>query len=343
MKTPKTLQQAIVFFADPDRCFAYACKLRWPDGKIACPRCGSDKHYPIKTKTRKGETRRLWLCRGCDKQFTLKVGTVFEDSALGLDKWMTGFWMLCNCKNGVSSMEIHRTLGITQKSAWFMLQRLRLAMQDSFYTTKLGGSGSGVEVDETFIGGKARNMHKHRRDALTGRIDEDKTTVVGFMERGGRVRTQIVQQRRKHNMQPLVREHVEAGAALYTDALASYDGLAKEFSHEVVDHAIEYVRGKVHTNTIENFWSLVKRQLHGTYVSVEPYHLFRYLDEQMFRFNNRKDMNDSQRFELGMSQVFGKRLTYSSLTGKDESPRHETTGTREAWESMPKMWDEFHF
>jgi transposase-like protein len=287
--------------------------------------------------------RRLWLCRGCDKQFTLKVGTVFEDSALGLDKWMTGFWMLCNCKNGVSSMEIHRTLGITQKSAWFMLQRLRLAMQDPFYTTKLGGSGSGVEVDETFIGGKARNMHKHRRDALTGRVEEDKTTVVGFMERGGKVRTQIVQKRRKANMQPLVKEHVQAGAALYTDALASYDGLDGHFQHEVIDHAVEYVRGKVHTNTIENFWSLVKRQLHGTYVSVEPYHLFRYLDEQMFRFNNRKDMNDSQRFELGMSQVFGKRLTYEQLTGKNESPRHETTGAREAWEQMPKMWDEFHF
>jgi transposase-like protein len=323
MKTPKTLQQAIVYFADADRAFDYAKKLRFPDGKVVCPRCGSAENYFIKT-------RKLWLCRGCDKQFTLKVGTIFEDSALGLDKWMTAFWMLCNCKNGVSSMEIHRTLGITQKSAWFMLQRLRLAMQDRFYTTKLGGSGNGVEVDETFIGGKARNMHKNRKRWLTGRIDDDKTVVVGFMERGGRVRTQIVQKRRAHNMQPLVREHVEAGSALYTDALRSYAGLNKDYDHQFIDHAVQYVRGKVHTNTIENFWALVKRQLHGTYISVEPFHLYRYLDEQMFRFNNRKDMNDSQRFELGMSQVFGKRLTYDELTGKSASPHHETTGAGEA-------------
>jgi transposase-like protein len=340
MKTPRTLQQAIVYFSDPDRCFEYACKLRWPDGHVTCPRCGSDKHYPIRSKTKKGEVRRLWLCRGCNKQFTLKVGTVFEDSALGLDKWMTAYWMLCNCKNGVSSMEIHRTLGITQKSAWFMLQRLRLAMQDPFYTTKLGGPGREVEVDETFIGGKARNMHKDRRQRLTGIIEDDKTTVVGFLERGGKVRTQIVDKRRKVNMQPLVREHVEAGSALLTDALKSYIGLDKYCEHEVIDHAIKYVRGKVHTNTIENFWSLVKRQLHGTYISVEPFHLYRYLDEQMFRFNNRKDMNDSQRFELGMSQIFGKRLTYEQLTGKNEAPRHDPART---WEEMPKLWDHFHF
>ena len=323
MKPPQTLQEAIVYFSDPQRTFDYAIKLRWPDGKVICPRCNSPKNYFIKT-------RRLWLCRGCNKQFTIKVGTIFGDSPLSLDKWMTAFWMLCNCKNGVSSMEIHRTLGITQKSAWFMLQRLRLAMQDDFYGSKLGGKDREVEVDETFIGGKARNMHKHRRDALTGRIDDDKTVVVGFMERGGRVRTEIVQQRRKFNTQPLVREHVEAGTALLTDALKSYIGLDKYYEHEVIDHAVEYVRGKVHTNTIENFWSLVKRQLHGTYISVEPFHLYRYLDEQMFRFNNRKDLNDGQRFALAMTQVAGKRLTYSELTGKSDSPHHETTGTGEA-------------
>jgi transposase-like protein len=333
MKTPRTLQEAIVYFSDADRTFEYAKRLRFPDGKVVCPRCQSDQNYFVKS-------RKLWLCRGCNKQFTLKVGTVFEDSPLSLDKWMTAFWLLCNCKNGVSSMELHRTLGITQKTAWFMLQRLRLALQDKFYTTKLGGGDKGVEVDETFIGGKARNMHAGRKAKLTGVIEEDKTTVVGFMERGGKVRTQIVDKRRKVNMQPLVCEHVQAGAALYTDALKSYIGLDKEYEHQVIDHAVEYVRGKVHTNTIENFWSLVKRQLHGTYISVEPYHLFRYLDEQMFRFNNRKDMNDSQRFELGMSQVFGKRLTYSQLTGKNDSPRHETTRT---WEEIPKMWDTFHF
>ena len=172
-------------------------------------------------------------------------------------------------------------------------------------------------------------MHKSRKAKLTGRIDDDKTVVVGFMERGGKVRTQIVTKRRKHNLQSLVREQVEAGAALYTDALKAYIGLEDEYKHDVVDHAIEYVHGGVHTNTLENFWSLVKRGLHGTYVSVEPYHLYRYLDEQMFRFNNRKNMNDSQRFNLAMTQIGAKRLTYAQLTGKDESPRHETTGTGE--------------
>jgi transposase-like protein len=324
MKEPKTLQEAIVYFSDPERAFVFAVNLCFPDGKVICPRCGCKEHRFVKT-------RRIWFCKACEKQFSLKVGTIFEDSPIGLDKWMTAFWMLCNCKNGVSSMEIHRTLGITQKSAWFMLQRLRLAMQDKFYTTKLGGGGEGVEVDETFIGGKARNMHKERKAKLTGRIDDDKTVVVGFMERGGRVRTEIVAKRQKQNMQPLVREHVQAGAARYTDALKSYIGQDEQYEHEVVDHAVEYVRGKVHTNTIENFWSLVKRQLHGTYISVEPFHLFRYLDEQMFRFNNRKKMTDSQRFALAMSQIGGKRLSYSELTGKNDSPRHETTGAGEAF------------
>jgi transposase-like protein len=324
MKEPKTLQEAIVYFSDPERAFVFAVNLCFPDGKVICPRCGCKEHRFVKT-------RRIWFCKACEKQFSLKVGTIFEDSPIGLDKWMTAFWMLCNCKNGVSSMEIHRTLGITQKSAWFMLQRLRLAMQDKFYTTKMGGGGEGVEVDETFIGGKARNMHKSSKawKRRTGELDKDKSVVVGFLERGGRVRTEIVTKRQKSNMQPLIREHVQAGAALYTDALKSYVGLDKHYEHEVVDHAVEYVHGKVHTNTIENFWSLVKRQLHGTYISVEPFHLFRYLDEQMFRFNNRKKMTDAQRFALAMSQIGGKRLTYSELTGKNDSPRHESTGAGE--------------
>ena len=264
MDAPNTLQEAIVYFSDPDRAFEYAKKFRWPDGNVVCPRCGKAKHSFIKT-------RRVWFCYECKKQFSLKLGTVFEDSALGLDKWMTGYWMLVNCKNGISSMELHRTLGITQKAAWFMLQRLRLALQDDFFGKRLGsGPNSEVEVDETFIGGKARNMHKARRDKMTGSVDQDKAVVVGFMERGGKVRTTVVTERRKRNMQPLVRANVEAGIALYTDSLKSYIGLDENYQHEVIDHAVEYVRGRVHTNTLENFWSLVKRALHGTYVSVEP-------------------------------------------------------------------------
>jgi transposase-like protein len=318
--TPKTLQEAIVYFSDPDRCFAYAVKLRWPEGKVTCPRCNTAKHSFIKT-------RRLWFCYTCKKQFTLKVGTIMEDSPIGLDKWMTAFWLLCNCKNGISSYELGKDLGIHQESAWFMLQRIRKVMQDDFFGTKLGGE---VEVDESFIGGKARNMHvSERKRRITGTGTKDKTAVMGILERGGKIRTTVVPNRKKAALQGEVRKHVEAGAALYSDALLSYEGLASEYAHQVVDHAVQYVDGRVHTNGLENFWSLLKRGISGTYVSVEPFHLHRYLDEQTFRYNTRKDMNDSQRFELAVSQVFGKRLTYSELTGKDQSPRHETTGTRE--------------
>jgi transposase-like protein len=325
LKTPKTLQEAMVYFSDPARTFEYAKRYRWPSGEITCPRCGKAKHSFIKT-------RRIWFCYECKKQFTVKVGTIMEDSPITLDKWMAAFWMLANCKNGISSYELARAIGIHQESAWFMLQRIRKAMQDDFFGGKLGGGPNReVEVDETFIGGKARNMHKHRKAKLTGRIDDDKSVVVGFIERGGRVRTRIVEKRRKYNMQPLVREEVEAGATVYTDALKSYIGLDADYDHEVIDHAVEYVNGRVHTNTLENFWSLVKRGLHGTYVSVEPFRLYRYLDEQMFRFNNRKNMTDSQRFALAMSQIGGKRLTYSELTGKDTDSLHEeTTGAGEA-------------
>jgi transposase-like protein len=322
-KSPKTLQDAIVYFSDPERCFAYATKLRWPEGAVTCPRCNTAKHSFIKT-------RRIWFCYTCKKQFTLKVGTIMEDSPITLDKWMTAFWMLCNCKNGISSYELGKALGIHQESAWFMLQRIRKVMQDDFFGSKLGGGSGEVEVDESFIGGKARNMHlSERKRRITGTGTKDKTAVMGILERGGKIRTTVVPNRKKAALQGEVRKHVEAGAALYSDALLSYEGLASDYAHQVVNHAVQYVDGRVHTNGLENFWSLLKRGISGTYVSVEPFHLHRYLDEQTFRYNTRKDMNDSQRFELAMSQVFGKRLTYDELTGKSASPHHETTGTRE--------------
>jgi transposase-like protein len=244
---------------------------------------------------------------------------------------MTAFWMLVNCKNGVSSCEIGRSLGITQKSAWFMLQRLRLATQDDFFGKKLGSGGGEIEVDESFIGGKARNMHlSERKRRITGTGTKDKTAVMGILERGGKIRTTVVPTRRKKVLQDEVRKHVTAGAALYSDALKSYEGLATDYAHQVIDHAVKYVDGRVHTNGLENFWSLLKRGISGTYVSVEPFHLFRYLDEQTFRYNNRKDLNDGQRFALAMTQVAGKRLTYAELTGKGtDSLHHETTGARE--------------
>jgi len=246
-------------------------------------------------------------------QFSVKVGTVMEDSPIALSKWLMAMWQIVNCKNGISSYEVHRAIGITQKSAWFLDHRIRFALGLGA-TNKFSGQ---IEADETFIGGKARNMHKSRRAAkITGTGGKDKTAVMGILERGGKVRTSVVPNRKKKALQSEIREHVLAGSALFTDALKSYEGL-DEFQHEVVDHAVEYVRGEVHTNGLENFWSLVKRGLNGTYISVEPFHLFRYVDEQAFRYNNRK-MNDGDRFNIVVRQIVGKLLTWDQLTGKTE-------------------------
>jgi transposase-like protein len=316
MKAPSTLQEAIIYFANIDNCIAFMVAHRWPDGVI-CPTCGrSDVSYL--------EVQKKWQCKSghAKRQFSAKVGTIFEDSPLGLEKWLPAVWIITNAKNGVSSCEIARSLGITHKTAWFMLHRIRKAMQNGSMM-KLGGNGGGeVEADETFIGGKARNMHlsvKARR--ITGTGTKDKTAVMGILERGGEVRTIVVPNRKKAALQAEVRKHVEAGSALYTDALLSYDGLASDYAHKVVDHAVEYVNGRIHTNGLENFWSLLKRGINGTYVSVEPFHLFRYLDEQSFRYNNRKNMNDADRFSMVLSQVTGKRLTYAEVTGKVEQTK----------------------
>jgi transposase-like protein len=253
MNKPKTLQQAIVYFSDPQRAFEYAVSLRWPDGKVTCPRCSGSKHSFIKT-------RRIWFCYDCNKQFTLKIGTVFEDSPIGLDKWMAAFWMMVNCKNGISSMEIHRAIGVTQKTAWFMLQRLRLAVQGTI-SGKLSGH---VEVDETFIGGKARFMHKNKREKVAKRGASGKAIVVGVLERGGKVRAEVVENRERANVQAVVKQHVEPGSQLSTDEWSAYFGLSPEYAHKIINHAEAYVDGQVHTNGLENFWSLLKRGLKGT-------------------------------------------------------------------------------
>ena len=220
-------------------------------------------------------------------------------------------WMLANSKNGVSSHELGRSLGITQKSAWFVLQRLRLAMQAGSIE-KLSGQ---VEADETFIGGKARNMHKSKRaEKIAGRGSSGKVAVMGLLERHGEVRTKVVPDTKSRTLQVEVRENVEPGSEVHTDALRSYRGLDSEYVHNVVDQAERYVDGHVHTNGLENFWSLLKRGIKGTYVSVEPYHLFRYLDEQAFRFNEREG-KDADRFGKALGSVAGRRLTYSTLTG----------------------------
>jgi transposase-like protein len=304
---PTTLQEAIVYFSNPVNCREYVVARRWRNGVI-CPRCGSG-NVAFQEKYNR------WQCnkRHDRRQFTVKTGTICEDSPLGLDKWLTAMWMIANCKNGISSWEIHRAIKVTQKTAWFMLHRIRLAMQGE-NAGKLGGE---VEVDETFIGGKSRFMHKDKRErVITGTGGKDKAVVMGMMERGGNVRAFVVDNRTKKELQQQVREHIEAGAAIFSDELKSYEGLDADYQHAVVDHAIEYVSGNVHTNNMEGFWSLLKRGLHGTYVSVEPFHLFRYIDEQAFRFNNRKAAGDWERCSELVSNILDKRVTYAQLTGK---------------------------
>lgn len=336
LKEPQTIQEAVVYFSDPDRVFEYAKRLRWPDAKVICPRCGSDRNSFIKT-------RRLWFCYGCQKQFTLKVGTIFEDSALGLDKWMTAVWMLVNCKNGISSHELARSLGVTQKSAWFMLHRIRRALRQGDLG-KFGGVGGAVEADETFIGAKAKNMHKSRKLKLQRMRNElpdwknstqylGKIPVMGMLDREARkVRAMVIPNTKRETLQAEILKQVEHGSKLYTDDAVPYNKLAQDFAHEVVNHLEGYVNGQVNTNSIENFWSLLKRGLNGTYVAVEPFHLSRYVDEQVFRFNHRKaddtrlPLKDKDRFQIAMSQIAGKRLTYDELTGKSDSPHHDSTG-----------------
>ena len=310
---PKTLQQAIRYFADEQVCIDTVAAMRWPSGPI-CPKCEHREHYYLATQKR-------WKCKKCGKQFSVKVGTIFEDSPISLDKWLAALWMLVNCKNGISSYEVGRDLGLTQKSAWFVLHRLRLALQKSSLV-KIGGKGSEVEVDETFIGGKARFMSAKRRQRLIPASGVGgKTVVIGMLDRGGEVRANVIPTRRKHHVEAEVLANVKPDSSIYTDALHSYDALwCKGFQHESIDHAERYVDGKVHTNGLENFWSLLKRGLKGTYISVEPFHLFRYLDEQTWRYNNRatkeNPMNDGDRFELALSQIAGKRLTFAEVTGK---------------------------
>src|SRR5438132_547184 len=321
MNAPETLLEAVSYFSNPENAFQFFAGVRWPRG-VRCPRGGSDKVTFL-------ENAKVWKCRTPHpkQKFSAKVGTIFEDSPIGLDKWLPAMWLTSNCKNGISSYELHRAIGVTQKTAWFMLQRIRLAMQQGI--GKLGGI---VEADETYIGAKARYMHKNRRTGV-GDAGIKKTPVQGILERGkgdklSRVVLKVVPNTRRPELCGNVREHVKAGATVCTDALMSYDDLEKDYDRQIIDHLECYARGQVHTNGLENFWSLLKRALKGTYVNVEPFHLFRYCDEQAFRFNERKD-DDQGRFIKALSGVLGKRLKYAKLIAAEggDGPCPETWQT----------------
>jgi transposase-like protein len=303
-KKPANLLEAIRYFADLDIATDYVAKLRWPSGPV-CPRCGCMEYSYL-------TTRRIWKCKACKRQYSVKVGTVFEDSPLGLDKWLPATWLAANSKNGISSHELARSLGVTQKSAWFMLHRIRLAMQQG--SILLSGE---VEVDESYIGGKSGNMHKDARTrkgaSKGGTVGSGKIPVLGLRERGGRIRAEVVPDVKRRTLKPAVEGAVEAGSTVYTDANRAYIGLDNRYDHEMVDHAEAYVNGRVHTNGLENFWSLLKRGLNGTYISVEPFHLFRYLDERVFTYNERY-LTDLGRFSAVLGSIAGRRLTYAMLT-----------------------------
>jgi len=319
---PKTLIEAVPYFKNIDNCITYLVARRWPNG-VTCPRCGSQNVGYV-------ASRRLWQCRTRHDhaQFTVKTGTVMEDSPLGLDKWLPALWMIANDKNGISSWELHRALGVTQKTAWFMLHRIRLAMQDDLSGGMLGGE---VEVDETYVGGKARNMHKSKKlrinQAMGGtglQGGAGKSVVMAALERGGKIQASVIPDRTKASIQPIVRGAVEEGATIHSDEHGE-NWKMDEYEHQIVNHLMQYVNGNCHCNGVENFWSLLKRSIGGTYVSVEPYHLFRYVDEQAFRFNNRKPMDDADRFSYLVRKIVGKRLTYAELTGKVEETETEAT------------------
>jgi len=318
---PKSLLQASRFFANPDVCVEFVASMRWPAG-VTCPHCEGKRVSFLKS-------RRIWKCmaKDCHKQFSAKTGTIFEDSPIALDKWLVAVWLVVNCKNGISSYEIARDLKVTQKSAWFMLHRIRVALDRGSFM-KIGGEDGGpVEVDETFIGGKVKNMHKSKRPTGPGFSGKPvghagKAIVMGILDRNARqVRAKVIPNVNRETLQNEILARVERSSIIYTDQWGGYSSLEeKRFVHETVNHIEEYVRGNVHTNGIENFWSLLKRSLKGTYVAVEPFHLDAYVGEQVFRFNNRatKDnpLTDADRFALAVSQISGKRLTYAELTGK---------------------------
>ncbi len=307
---PKTLLGAAAYFSDPDICFNFLVNLRWKEG-VTCPHCAANG-VTCKDVTFHEGKRKLWQCMGCKKQFSVKVGTIFEGSPLGLDKWFMTYRLLANAKDGVSSCEVARAIGVTQKTAWFMLHRIRYTLKPETLEQFRGV----VEADETYIGGLEKNKHKDKK-LNKGRGAVGKTAVIGLLERRdekvSQVWTAVIPDNSKASLHGQIRAQVEAGAELFTDAWKGYNGLAPDYRRQFVDHAIQYFIGRVHTNGLENFWTLLKRTIKGTYTFTSVQHLAAYLDEQAYRFNSRLD-NDGGRFVETLGFVTGKRLIYEVLT-----------------------------
>jgi transposase-like protein len=306
---PQSMLEAVRQFSDPQVAHDFFVQIRFPNG-VACPRmgCGSGSVAYL-------EKHRRWYCNDCKKQFSAKVGTIFEDSPIGLDKWLPAIWLIASNRNGISSHELARALTVTQKTAWFMLHRIREAMADESFIKLMGP----VEADEAYFGGRKRRPNVGASDLGTPSTGPQagKTIVFGMVQRRekGKVRAFVVPSAQKSTLHRKIRENVLKGAVLYTDAWTGYQKLDRDYVHHVINHAEEYVRGHIHTNNIEAFWSLLKRNLRGTYVAPRPEHLQRYIEEQVFRFNRRHEA-DGPRFAEAAKMVDGKRLTYKSLIGR---------------------------
>lgn len=308
-QNPRTLIEAIQYFSDNRRCVEYVKNLRWQDGVVKCPRCES-------THVKELTTRQIWQCYGCKKQFSVKVGTVFTDSALPLTKWLTGMWLVMNAKNGISSYEISRSLGISQKSAWHLGHRIREAMANG----SIEKMTEKVETDAAYLGGSRKNWSNEKRATTPAYVD-NKTPIVAYVERNDeneiiQVRGNVVNDSSAETIQNDLRKNVAEGAVLYTDQSNVYTTLASDYWHRTINHSRdEFVRGDVTTNRVEGYFALLKRCIKGTYIHMAPCHMDRYIAEQSLRYNLRKT-NDGARFKQTVSQSFGTRLTWKELTGK---------------------------
>jgi transposase-like protein len=300
LKIPQTLLEAVRHFSDPEAAWHFVKEMRWPGGAI-CPFCGHDKSSFC-------EPRKRWQCKSCRKQYTVKTGTIFHGSPLGLDVWLSGMWLITNARNGISSYELSRSLGISQPCAWFLAHRVRSMMETGTFL-RLSGT---VEVDETWVGGKPAAMHANRRTEMRRR-GFPKVCVMGLKERGGQVRLRVIQNTKAETLQPAIRRFVKKGEMLYTDNARAYQGIEKDFDHHTVNHfAGQYVTGDVSCNSIDNVWSVMKRAYHGSHIHYSHQHAHRYVAETEFKMNHR-EYKDGARFAIAVSQVSGKRLTYREL------------------------------
>ncbi len=318
METTKVTFQQVLRWTD-EECRAYLETMRWADG-VKCPKCGATEPYKITRKSAsKNAVSSLYKCRACKRQFTSTVGTIFEDSKIPLSKWFAAINLMCASKKGISAHQLHRSLDITYKSAWFMCHRIREAMRDKITPEPFTGT---VEADETYIGGKPRG-HRVWRERIQDEIQmglrppmkhkapyQDKTAVFGMIERGGMVRTIKVKEVNAQTLGPILRRYLDLTKAhLITDGNWAYRHIKNHVRHDIVDHEIEYVRGDIHTQGIENYWSLLKRGLYGVFHHVSEDYLDCYLSEFQFRFNRRK-VSDSARFASLMAQPQGRVLWY---------------------------------